>query len=112
MKPYQLDQIEALADGDQEFILAIIHAFLEEVPEAVQQIQEGLKENNHYKVYQNAHKIKPTLSLFGVNLQKEILALQHWGEHKETSKNCSEEYTLLFNKITEVAKALQQDYPL
>ena len=43
---YKLDKVRELASGDVDFIAAIAAAFLEEVPEAVSQIEIGLKDND------------------------------------------------------------------
>jgi len=110
-KSYNLDQIKEIAGGDESFIPVIIAAFLEEVPEAVQQMAEGLQANNHNQVYQNAHKLKPTFKQFGLKMYDELIVLQDWGKFKQDA-NVTETFKKLEENISSVIVEMKTDFDL
>jgi len=108
---YKLHQIREIAGGDESFIPIIIEAFLEEVPEAVQLISEGLSENDHNKVYQNAHKIKPTVQQFEISIYEELIVVQDWGKFKQES-NVTDAFERLQEAIAAVVVEMKTDFDL
>jgi len=46
MKKYNLEQIEEMAGGDQEFILEMVKTFIEELPEDIQAMNEAVENGN------------------------------------------------------------------
>ncbi len=108
---YNLDQIKEIAGGDESFVPIIIAAFLEEVPEAIQQMEEGLKANNYEQVYQNAHKLKPTFKQFGLAMYDELIVLQDWGKFKQNT-NVTETFKKLQNSIANVIIEMKSDFDL
>ena len=88
-KQYKLDKIRELAGGDKAFIEAIIFAFLDEVPEAINQIKEGYSNADFKQVYQNAHKIKPTIEMFDLPVYDEVIKIQDWGKFQQSDCDIS-----------------------
>ncbi len=77
MKIYNLDKLNELSGGDMEFAQAIAMTFIEETPEDVVQLSNGIKAHDFTATYQAAHKIKPNLDLFGVaNAHADILKIE------------------------------------
>ncbi|ETN96993.1 Hpt domain-containing protein [Zhouia amylolytica] len=67
---YQLDKLNELAAGDQEFIETIVAAFLEEVPGDLNSLKEAIAQEDFDAIYQYAHKLKPNLDLLGMEYAK------------------------------------------
>ena len=67
---YNLSKVYALSDNDEEFVLQIIDLFVTEVPQDLKQIEIGIKEKDHKQAYAYAHKIKPTLDLLGMTIDR------------------------------------------
>lgn len=109
---YRLDKVRELACGDDDFIAAIAAAFLEEVPEAVSQIEIGLNDNDFTKVYQNAHKIKPTIQLFDIPIFDDVLIIQDWGKFEQKDKNVTAEFERLNTIVKVVSAELKSDFKL
>lgn len=109
---YKLDKVRELASGDVDFIAAIAAAFLEEVPEAVSQIEIGLKDNDFTKVYQNAHKIKPTIQLFDIPVFEDVLVIQDWGRFEQKDKKITAEFERLNAVVKVVSAELKSDFKL
>ena len=106
---YKLDEIRLIAGDDESFIAIIVDAFLEEVPEALQLIIEGYRRKNHDKVYQNAHKIKPTIKQFNLSVYDELMVLHDWGKNKENT-DVSESLAILKFEIDKVVNEMKSDF--
>ncbi|NQY07166.1 MAG: Hpt domain-containing protein [Flavobacteriaceae bacterium] len=97
---YKLYKVKELAGGDEDFVKAIAEAFLEEIPEAVSLIKEGVEKYDFKKTYENAHKIKPTVQMFELGIYNDVITLQDWGKFEQKDKDV----TLQLEKIIEVVK--------
>lgn len=102
---YKLDKVKELAGGDDEFVRAIAAAFLEEVPEAVNLIKEGVQNFDFKKAYENAHKIKPTVQMFELGIYNDVITLQDWGKFEQKDKDV----TLPLEKVIEVVKIVVKE---
>jgi hypothetical protein len=109
---YKLDKVRDLASGDEDFIEAIASAFLEEVPEAIVQINEGLITKNCSQVYQNAHKIKPTIQMFDIAVLEDLLVIQDWGKFERISDDVSLQQERINAVIKAVASEIKSDFSL
>ncbi|MEL6919357.1 MAG: Hpt domain-containing protein, partial [Bacteroidota bacterium] len=63
---YNLDKINEMADGDEEFIHSVISVFLEEVPQDLKELETAISKRDYENVYKLAHKIKPNVDLLGM----------------------------------------------
>ena len=61
-----LTYLNQISEGDKEFINDILKTFLEEMPKDIEQIKNGLKNNNNTIIGKMAHKSKATLHLLGL----------------------------------------------
>lgn len=109
---YSLDKVKELASGDTDFIVAIATAFLDEVPEAIAQIENGIQSSNYAKVYQNAHKIKPTIQLFDIPIFEDVITVQDWGKHEQSDKNICTEFEHIDAVIKQVSAELKAKFEL
>jgi HPt (histidine-containing phosphotransfer) domain-containing protein len=83
-KHYSIDSLKELAGDDLDFMTLVAKTFLEEIPPDLISMQVAVENDNKKLAYQFAHKMKPNLEMFGINLQKEITAIESWSR---TSKN-------------------------
>jgi HPt (histidine-containing phosphotransfer) domain-containing protein len=110
---YNLSKVYAISDNDPDFAKQIVVLFTEEVPPEMKNIKEGLKEKDHQRVYQAAHKIKPTLDLLGMDpAYEDVLAIEAWGRAGGKRKEIKEVVKSLKNRIKEAVKELNKDYSL
>ena len=61
---YNLDKINEMAEGDQDFINSVISVFLDEVPQDLEALETAIEKKDFPNIYQLAHKIKPNVDLF------------------------------------------------
>lgn len=109
---YKLDKVRELASDDEDFIAAIAAAFLEEVPEAIAKINEGISSKDFSQVYQNAHKIKPTIQMFDIAILEDVIVLQDWGKFEKENDNVSTEQERVNAVINAVISELKSDFSL
>ena len=109
---YKLRKVRELASGDEGFVTAVASAFLEEVPHAIDQINLGLNKNDCMMVYQNAHKIKPTIQMFEIGILDDLLAIQDWGKFEKTSEDVSSQFKRVSSVIKIVVSEIKSDFSL
>lgn len=61
-----LSLLHEIADGSDEFIVESISLFLQQTPESLQDIDNGINSKNWIEVASAAHKLKATLGFFGM----------------------------------------------
>lgn len=80
---YNLEKINAISDGDEDFIKAVVVAFIEEIPEDLARLAHEVKTANYKEIYQVSHKIKPNLDLLGMQESYEMnLQILSWSKAK------------------------------
>lgn len=112
MSSYNLDGIREMAGGDQEFMKVVVQTFLEEVPPDVGSMNEAISNNNATLAYQYAHKMKPNLQLFGLELIDQIKVIESWaklGKQKDAVPGAAAEIT---RKVEAASSALKKDFEL
>ncbi|MFK7048946.1 MULTISPECIES: Hpt domain-containing protein [Flavobacterium] len=108
---YNLAKVYAISDDDDDFVRQIITLFIEEVPEDVRQIKEGIEEKDYAKAYGYAHKTKPTLDLLGMEAAKEeILQIEQWTRDKGKKKEIKEIYKSLKARINAALDEVKKDF--
>ncbi len=83
-KHYSIDSLKEIAGDDTDFMVVVAKTFLEEIPPDLRSMQEAVENDNKELAYQFAHKMKPNLEMFGIDLKKDITAIESWSK---TSKN-------------------------
>lgn len=72
-----LDYLNELSDGSEEFIKDIVGTFVEETPENLERIQQALLIGDYATIGIVAHKIKPSMTFFGIaELEDDIKELE------------------------------------
>lgn len=111
-KYYSRENLEEIADGDEDFLAVLAQTFLEEIPSDLSSLKEAIENENRDLAYQFAHKMKPNIEMFGIEALKDITSIETWSK---TSKNKSSVLPNLQNVLTtleHVFKELRQDYQL
>lgn len=83
-KLYARENLEEIADGDQDFVNILAKTFLEEIPPDLNSMEEAILNENRDLAYQFAHKMKPNIEMFGIDALKDITSIETWSK---TSKN-------------------------
>jgi HPt (histidine-containing phosphotransfer) domain-containing protein len=110
---YNLSKVYAISDNDVDFARQIVVLFTEEVPAEMHNIKEGLKDKDHQRVYQAAHKIKPTLDLLGMDIAyRDVIAIEAWTKAEGKKKEIKDVVKNLRKYIKLTLKELKKDYDL
>ncbi|WP_299214007.1 Hpt domain-containing protein [uncultured Aquimarina sp.] len=103
-KGYSLESVNELSGGDDEFITVLVQTFLEEIPPDLDSMGQAVRNNDPKTAYQFAHKMKPNLQLFGIDLLKEIKQVEAWSK---SGKKQSEIEPILNHIVTTVNGAIE-----
>jgi len=110
---YNLDKLNEMADGDEEFINSVISVFLEEVPQDLEGLENALEEQNHEQVYQLAHKIKPNVDLLGMEQTRAAaLQIETLGKNAANIAEIRDVFPVLKKDIHQVVSELKKDFDL
>ncbi|MBF01481.1 Hpt domain-containing protein [Flavobacterium coralii] len=110
---YNLSKVYAISDNDVDFARQIVVLFTEEVPAEIVNIKEGLKEKDYQRVYQAAHKIKPTLDLLGMDIAyRDVIAIEAWTKAEGKKREIKDVVKNLRKYIKLTLKELKKDYDL
>ncbi|OBX27277.1 hypothetical protein LX77_02915 [Gelidibacter algens] len=109
---YKLYRVRELADGDEDFIMAIAAAFLEEVPEDAARLKKAVAEADYYTTYQAAHKMKPTIDLFELGVLQELITVQDWGKFEKKDEDVSAQLQLVLEAVERTTEEIKNDFNL
>ncbi len=96
-RKYSIEKLKEFAGSDRDFMAIVAKTFLEEIPPDLKAMEEAIINNNRELAYQFAHKMKPNLEMFGLNLGKDITSIESW---TKTLKNQSSIAPNLENVLT------------
>ncbi len=109
---YKLDRVREMADNDEDFVMALAAAFIEEVPEDAERLRKAVPEGDFYETYQAAHKMKPTIELFGLSVYDELIVVQDWGKFEEEGKNVDDELQKVLKAVENATNEIKSDFGL
>ncbi len=110
---YNLDKINEMAEGDEDFILSVISVFLEEVPEDLAALEAALDQKDREQAYQLAHKIKPNVDLLGMDQTREAaLEIETLGKQGADISEMEKLFPMLKKDIQQVVGELKNDFNL
>ena len=112
MNNYNLDEVKEMAGGDEEFMLVVVQTFLEEIPPDVAAMNEAIGNDNPSLAYQYAHKMKPNLQLFGLNLMEQIKVIEAWSKQGRRKDEVPKAAEAITKKVDVAAVALKRDFNL
>ncbi len=112
-KYYKLYRVRELADGDEDFIVALASAFLEEVPEDAARLKKAVHEKDYYTTYQAAHKMKPTIDMFELGVLTDLIEVQDWGKHEnKDNSDVSNQLQLVLEAVENATDEIKKDFNL
>jgi HPt (histidine-containing phosphotransfer) domain-containing protein len=112
MSSYNLDSVEEMAGGDQDFVKVVVQTFLEEIPPDLEAMNEAVAADNPGQAYQYAHKMKPNLQMFGLELMPQILTIEEWAKSGKDKKAVDEAAQKISLKVKSAVQELREDFDL
>jgi hypothetical protein len=109
---YKLDRVREMADNDEDFVMALAAAFIEEVPADADRLRKAVPENDFYETYQAAHKMKPTLELFGMTSYHALIEVQDWGKYEQADKDISSQLQTVLDAVDRATAEIKSDFNL
>ena len=109
-KNYNLEKVKEIAGGDDSFVLVIVETFLQEIPPDMESMQTAIANDNHKMAYQFAHKMKPNLDMFGIDLLKQIAAMEKWSDSNKPTSAIQEQLDQIISTLNLVLKELRADF--
>lgn len=110
MKKYNLDSVRELAGEDDEFVQMLVETFLEEIPYDLEEMNEALQAKDPQATYQKAHKMKPNLLLFGLDLKPEIGILESWAKQGTQQDRIEQAGAIITQAVKEAQVQLKKDF--
>jgi|SRR5690554_6895656 len=109
---YNLESVWEMAEDDDAFVKMIVQTFLEEIPPDLEEMNQALKARDAKATYQKAHKMKPNLLMFGLDLLGEITILESWAKRGEETDKVDEAAAQITATVGQAEKELKADFNL
>jgi HPt (histidine-containing phosphotransfer) domain-containing protein len=109
---YSNESLSEMAGGDQDFMAIVAKTFLEEIPPDLQAMEDAIENDNKELAYQFAHKMKPNLEMFGIEVGKDITAIEAWTRTSKNKSTISENLERVVTSVKKVLVELKEDYNL
>lgn len=109
-KGYSLENVNELSGGDDEFIAVLVQTFLEEIPPDLQGMVDAVEADNPAQAYQFAHKMKPNLQLFGIDLLAEIKGVEAWSKTGQGKEAIQPTLDHIVKLVSAAIEDLKQDF--
>ncbi|AUC82177.1 Hpt domain-containing protein [Lacinutrix sp. Bg11-31] len=109
---YKLHRLRELAEGDEEFILALAETFLEEVPADAIVLKEAVESGDFLQTYQTAHKMKPTIDVFELGVLDKLIVVQDWGKLEKENEDVSSQLADVLEAVEKAANEIKSDFNL
>ncbi|NAY93285.1 Hpt domain-containing protein [Muricauda sp. JGD-17] len=110
---YNLDKINEMAEGDQDFVISVISVFLDEVPEDLESLENAVAAEDYENIYKLAHKIKPNVDLLGMeHTRARALDIETMGKTQASMEAIREQFPLLKTDVHQVISELKKDFDL
>lgn len=112
MSNYNLSEVKEMAGGDEDFMKIVVQTFLEEIPPDVEAMNKAISNDNPDLAYQFAHKMKPNLQLFGLELMDEVKVIEAWAKAGKKKEEVPEAASKITKKVNVASIALKRDFEL
>lgn len=111
MKLYNLQLVEKMCRGNQEQIAKMAEVFVEQIIDAINEIEAAYTEKDFIKIVRLSHKIKPTLAYFGTDqLAEEFLLTEDLLSNEITAPEVDMKITSLKLIAQEVVDQMKNDF--
>ncbi|WP_029038575.1 Hpt domain-containing protein [Salinimicrobium xinjiangense] len=112
MSNYNLEGVEEMAGGDQDFVKVVVQTFLEEIPPDLEGMNQAIIEGNAPQAYQYAHKMKPNFQMFGLGLMPQIKIIEEWSKAGKNEAEVHEAGRIITDKYKKAERELKEDFDL
>ncbi len=106
--PFDLSYLRTISNNNEDFIKEMIATFIQTLPLSIQEIKDASATNNWENLGRGVHKIKPSITLIGLNdaksLAMEIEALAKTQQPAEKIFQLVEEFCSILTEAIEVLK--------
>ncbi|WP_438968741.1 Hpt domain-containing protein [Nonlabens sp.] len=106
---YDLSQIKNISDNDPDFIKMMVDTFVKEMPVDLERLAAAVVEEDRVNVHRFAHKIKPSLELFGLKGHQQALVLEAWTKNNGP-EDLNEDFMKLQQELEETLIQLKRDF--
>jgi len=111
-KHYSPDNLTEIAGGDADFIGVVAQTFLDEIPADLEAMEEAVENDNKELAYQFAHKMKPNLEMLGIDVLKEISAIEAWTKTSKSKSAINPSVQKVSSTLQTVFGELRADFDL
>ena len=87
----------------------MVDVFLEEIPSDMEVLSQAVAERDREMVHEYAHKIKPTVDMFGLACLYDVLVLEAWGK-SEDQMDINEHFQRVQDDIQQAVLQLKEDF--
>jgi len=109
---YSVESLKEMAGGDQDFMAIVAQTFLDEIPPDLKAMKEAINNNNRELVYQFAHKMKPNLEMFGIDVISDVTTIENWTRTLKSVSSISSNIENLTYTVDKVLLELKEDFKL
>ncbi|NND62655.1 MAG: Hpt domain-containing protein [Flavobacteriaceae bacterium] len=111
-KSYSVENLREIAGDDPEFMAIVAKTFLDEIPPDLESLVEAIKNDNKELAYQFAHKMKPNLEMFGIEILKEITGIESWTKTSKSKSTIMPSIDKVHSTLQTVFVELKEDFRL
>ncbi|WP_340075699.1 Hpt domain-containing protein [Leptobacterium sp. I13] len=110
---YNLDKVNELSGGDEEFTISIISVFLEETPQDILDLKEAIEKEDFQAIYKSAHKIKPNADIMGMEgARAKLLEIENQGKQDKDIEVIKSLFPSVEASINSAITELKNDFGL
>lgn len=112
MSTYNLEGVREMAGDDEEFVKVVVQTFLEEIPPDVAAMQQSIAQDNAQLAYQYAHKMKPNLQMFGLDLLQDVKNIESYSRGQKTRESIYPSVEKIVSTVRKATEELKRDFDL
>ena len=101
-----------MSGGDKEFMQTVVETFLTEIPPDLQSMNMAIDNDNHRMAYQFAHKMKPNLEMFGIDLIREISAMERWADSTKPTSAIRPQLETINKMVSDAIEEMRKDWKM
>ena len=109
-RKYSIDSLKEIAGGDQDFMAVVAQTFLDEIPPDLAALEEAIENDNKELAYQFAHKMKPNIEMFGIDILKDVTGIEAWTKSSKGRSAVLEQIERVSTALKQVFDELKEDF--
>ena len=109
---YSIESLKEISGDDEDFMKVVAQTFLEEIPPDLASLEEAIINDNKELAYQFAHKMKPNLEMFGIDVMKQMTGIESWTKTSKGTDTVMHQIELVTATLQLVFDELKEDFSL